>query len=252
VAEAAVVTDTGFYFYGVVAADADVSGLRGLDEVEVESVVHTDLAAVVSRLPLERPPGRSAELVAHARVVDALASTTAVVPARFGLVLEDDLTEVTRVLDESAARFHTLLEWLDGRVQLNLRASYVREQVLAELVQQDPAVATLRERTRDLPPGTPHPDLVRLGECVSHALTRKRTEDAGVVLDVVLPHTEEHLVRPAGEYDVVDSALLVDRDRVPELEETLEGLAEATHERMRLRLVGPVAAYDFVGSPSWG
>ena len=32
----------------------------------------------------------------------------------------------------------------------------------------------------------------------------------------------------------------------------LEGLAEAVHERLRLRLVGPVAPYDFVGGQSWG
>jgi hypothetical protein len=252
VAEAAVLEDVGFYFYGVVAAGTDLAGLSGLDEVEVEAVEHEGLAAVVSRLPLQRPPGRSAELAAHARVVDTLAAATTVVPAQFGLVLDHDIVEVARVLEDGAPRFQALLDSLNGHAQLNLRASYVPERVLAELVQQDPQVAALRERTKRLPGGTPHPDLVRLGEAVSRALNRKRLEDAQTVLDVVLPYTAEHVVRPGGEYDVLDVALLVDRERVASLETTLEGLAEVVHERIRLRLVGPVAAYDFVGSASWG
>lgn len=245
-------TDVGFYFYGVVAPGTDLAGLRGLDDVEIEAVEHGGLAAVVSRLPLERPPGRSAELVAHARVVDGLAATTTVVPARFGLVLPHDLSEVTQVLDDSAEHLRGLLRGLEGRVQANLRATYDAEQVLAELVQQDPQVAELRRRTRQLEPGTPHPELVQLGEAVARGLNRKRLDDAQDVLDVTLPYAEEHVLRPGGEYDVVDVALLVLRDRLPALEAALETLAEAAHERLRLRLVGPVAPYDFVGGPSWG
>src|SRR4051794_28292985 len=76
VAEAAVLRDVGFYFYGVVRAGTDVAGLRGLDDVEVEAVEHGGLGAVISSLALDRPRGRAAELVAHARVVDALAAVT--------------------------------------------------------------------------------------------------------------------------------------------------------------------------------
>ena len=46
---------------------------------------------------------------------------------------------------------------------------------------------------------------------------------------------------------VLDVALLVDDDRRGDFEEALEALAESVHERIRLRLVGPVAPYDFVG-----
>ena len=40
--------------------------------------------------------------------------------------------------------------------------------------------------------------------------------------------------------------------RASEFEDTLEGLAEAVHERIRLRLTGPVAPYDFVEGGRWG
>jgi hypothetical protein len=252
VAEAAVATDVGLYFYGVVPLGADVAGVRGLDDVEVEAVEHAGLAAIVSRVALDRPPGRSAELVAHARVVDTVARSSPVVPAQFGLILAHDLLAVARLLEEGADQYHDTLRALEGRVQLNLRATYEPEQVLNELVHQDPQVAELRRRTGAVPPGTPHPDLIRLGEAVSRGLNRKRNEDASSVLDVVLPFVSQHVVRPGGDYDVLDVALLVAHDEVDALEDALEDLAEVVHERLRLRLVGPVAPYDFVGSSPWG
>jgi hypothetical protein len=251
VADAAVLPDVGLYFYCVVPAGTDTAGLHGLDDVEVETVEHGGVSAVVSKLSLDRPPGRSAELVAHARVVDALAAVTDVVPAQFGSALDNDLSEVAGFLDDEGDRIRSALSRLGGKVQLNLRASYEPDQVLAELVQQDPLVAELRSRTRELPSGVPHPDLVRLGEAVSRGLTRKRVEDAESLLDVVLPHVSEHIQRPGGEYDVLDAALLVERSAMPTLEQALEELAEVVHERIRMRLVGPVAPYDFVEDVAW-
>jgi len=159
---------------------------------------------------------------------------------------------VAGFLDDEGEGFRSVLTRLRGMVQLNLRATYEPEQVLAELVQQDPVVAELRARTRHLPPGVPDPGLVQLGQAVSRGLTRKQAEDAESLLDVVLPHVSAHVVRSDGEYDVLDAALLVERTAVSGLEEELEALAEVVHERIGLRLVGPVAPYDFVGDVTWG
>ena len=46
--------------------------------------------------------------------------------------------------------------------------------------------------------------------------------------------------------DVVDAAFLVDRDRSPEFEEAVEQVGTDVHPRIRLRLLGPLAPYDFV------
>jgi hypothetical protein len=47
---------------------------------------------------------------------------------------------------------------------------------------------------------------------------------------------------------VLDVALLVDDSGAPRLVDALEALAEAVHERILLRLVGPLAPFDFVGA----
>src|SRR5699024_7704943 len=153
--------DLGSYVYAVVPESGRLPGLHGIDDAEVEYVVHGGLAAAVSAIPLDRPPGWRAELTAHHAVVAALVKKGPAIPIRFGSVLETDAT-VVDMLAHQEHRFHELLDRLEGRVQFNLRATYVEEQALAEVVAADPEVAELRRRTRELPEGTMHPDLVRL------------------------------------------------------------------------------------------
>ena len=251
-------TEVGSYVYGVVAdpdrtGDRLPDGLTGLQGASLRLVRHEGLAAVVSDAPLEGRPGRAAELRSHGEVLDALAKATGVVPAQFGAVLPDDDDVVAEVLAPRVAELTDLVEQLRGRVQLNLQASYHEDVVLAEVVASDPEVAALRERTRDLPEDAGYGERVRLGELVSRALEAKRADDTEVLLDAVVPHVDAWAERgSAGGVDsLLDVALLVPLSRVAEVEQHLEGLAEAVHERIRLRLVGPVAPYDFVGGEGW-
>ena len=244
--------DLGSYVYAVVPEDGQVEDLRGIDDAEVEYVVHDGLAAAVTRIALDRPPGRRAELTAHQSVVEELAGRGPVVPVRFGSVLDPDDDAVVALLQREGDRLHELLDRLAGHVQLNLRATYVEEQVLAEVVTAEPAIAELRRRTRDLPPGTMHPDLVRLGELVDRAVDARRAVDSADLLDEVAPWVQGQNVRRGGGIEhLLDVALLVRTEDVAELEERLEVLAEGYHERIRMRLVGPVAPYDFAEVGGW-
>jgi hypothetical protein len=244
---------SGSYVYAVLHEDAvPDQAPTGLDDVPLEFVRGHGLAAAVSTVALDRPPGRRAELVAHHRAVDALAAATTVVPVQFGSVMAGPDHVRDGLLAERADHFHHLLERLEGLHQWNLRGSYDEATVLAEVIRADPDVAELRRRTRDLPEGTTHPDLVRLGERVAQALEAKREAEAGVVLERVLPRTRGYHDRGgAGVDHLFDVALLVHDDDRAAFEEDLEELAEAVHERIRLRLVGPLAAYDFVEEAAW-
>jgi hypothetical protein len=237
------------YVYGIVPVSS--AGLprevSGVDGSEVELVAHGDIAAAVGIVAVERPPGRRAELVAHHEVLDALAGAGPVVPVRFGSVMRDAAEVVDQLLAPQHDEFVDLLAELTGRHQFNLRATYLEQAVLAEVVAADPEVAALRERTRELPEEDSYQERVRLGELVARAMEHKREADADVLLDAVLPLVVAHRLRPASGIDhVLDVAVLVDDGDRAEFEQTLEAVAEGVHERIRLRLVGPLAPYDFV------
>jgi hypothetical protein len=242
--------ETGCYVYGVVPADTRLDEVVGLDEAEVRLVESDGVAVVLSPIALDRPPSRRAELLAHSRVVDALAAAGPVVPVRFGTITVDDEAAVEEVLGDPG--IPTLLERLAEVVQLNLRATYAEEVVLAEVIEADPVVADLRLRTRDLPDGAMHPDLVRLGERVSRGLDAIREADRHDLERRLRPLTVAMRARPSGGTDgLLDVALLVERVHHEQVEVHLEELAEQLHPRVRLRLVGPVPPYDFVEDRSW-
>lgn len=245
---------TGYYIYAVVPVGTDVpSDVRGVDEAELERIDYGSLAAIVSLITLERPPGRSAELRAHGNVVDALATTGPVVPAQFGAIMADRVAVIDELLVPRHDPLDDLLNRLDGLRQFRLRATYVEDQVLAEVVQENPEIGSLHQRTRGLGEDDLHPDKVRLGELVSRALEGKRANDAEVVMSAVRPHVvaEAPQTGGGGVDHLLAVAMLVQIDHKQEFETALEQLAEAVHERVRLALVGPMAPYDFVEGEPW-
>ena len=243
----------GWFVYGVVEAGSVLpEGLTGVEDSPVRLAEHGPIAAVVGELDLERTTGRRADLVAYNEVLNTIAATMPVAPVRFGSVMVDAESITADLLAPQAEQLSGLLTDLAGRSQVNLRATFHEPVVLAEVVAEDPEVRRLHELTRDLPQDAAYPERVRLGELVAGALEAKREAEAAALLDSVLPLAAAYSLREGGGPDhVLDVALLVDDDRVTELEDHLEQLAEAVHERIRLRLVGPIAAYDFVGGDPW-
>src|SRR5437879_5718571 len=81
---------TACYVYGVVPADvelgADLTGV-GEDGGRVSLVRRGDVAALVSEVDVDRPLGRPEDLVAHERILDAVAAGAPVLPFRFGAVM---------------------------------------------------------------------------------------------------------------------------------------------------------------------
>jgi hypothetical protein len=239
---------TGWFVYGIVPVDARLpAGITGLDDAPVSTVEHGRVAALVGPILLDRQPRLRTDLLRYAQVLDAVAVTAPVAPVRFSAVMADRRHVVEEILAPQQEWLADLLAALDGRVQYRLRAHYVEDVVLTEVVASDPRVRELRERTRDLPEDASYGDRVRLGELVAHGVEERRRGDAGDLLDAALPFAVDHRVAPpARPTDVLEVSLLVENDRREALETALEALAEAVHQRIRLSLMGPTAAYEFV------
>ncbi|MGZ0146063.1 GvpL/GvpF family gas vesicle protein [Kribbella sp. WER1] len=237
-----------FYVYGVAFHDVRLPfGLRGLDDRPIDTVRSGRLAAVVSEVPGDQRLGRRRQLMAHSRVLDAIAQHAAIVPLRFGTVVETRSAAV-QLVDAGKDRLVPLLDSLAGRSQYTLHARYDEQQVLAEIVADDPLIADLHRQTRGTSDDVTLQARMRLGELVAAALDHKRAADAPVVLEPIAKHAVAHAVRaPATDIErLVDAAFLVDDQQAERFDQAAEGVARALHGRVRLKLVGPTAPYDFV------
>jgi hypothetical protein len=242
--------ETALFVYAVVGAEhALPEDLEGVDDAPLELVTHGSIGAVVGEISAARPPGRRADLTAYSTVVDALLSGGAVAPMRFGTVVPDRDVLVSDLLAPNADRLADQLAELEGRTEYHLRVTFVEEAVLTEIADADPRVRQLRAATRDLPEDDAIGDRIRLGELVTQSWERWARADADRILDELVPMVSTHRVRREPGLDsVLDLALLVDADRAQEVEDHLEHLAAEAAGRLRFRLAGPMAPYDFVGS----
>jgi hypothetical protein len=107
-----------WYVYGIAAAPA--LGLReGVAERPVAAEAEGDLWLILSPWTGEPPRGEAPTVVAHERVVEAAMAGGAVLPFRFGTVVDEvDCREFVRRYQE---RIHQQLQQVAGHVEVSLK-----------------------------------------------------------------------------------------------------------------------------------
>ncbi|MEV0149814.1 MULTISPECIES: GvpL/GvpF family gas vesicle protein [unclassified Nonomuraea] len=244
----------GVYLYGIVPADVQVSDeARGVGDpsTTVSLVRHGEVGALVSELALDRPLGTPDDLMAHERLLDATAAEVPVLPIRFGAVMTSSEAVVEELLAPNHDDFRSALEELDGRAEYVVKARYVEQAVLREVLEEQPGVAELREQIRSLPEDASREARIQLGEIVNQAVSAKREADTQALLEALAPVAVLTSVRePTHEQDAAHIALLVELDRADDLEEAVEGFASRWEGRVQIRLLGPLAPYDFIVTPA--
>ena len=243
---------TGVYVYGILPGDIEVEpGAAGVGDPpgEVRAVRYRDLTALVSDVDLDRPLGRSEDLLTHEELLDASAADVPVLPLRFGAVLTSDDAVAEELLEPHYDEFTAALKQLEGHAEYVVKGRYVEQAVLSEVLAQDPGAADLAKEIRGADPEVTRDQRIELGEIVGNAIEAMRQADTRALGDAVDGQIAASVVRePSHELDAVHAAFLVENGQADVLQETVERLADEWRDRIELRLIGPLAAYDFVGS----
>lgn len=239
----------GFYAYGIVPSDRGALPETGMGFDEPQLAAVGPVAVVGEWVDLQENLARKRYLTAHTEFLNAVAEAGPVLPLQFGSVLADDGDAVAELLGSDPDWYASRLAELEGLSQYVLRARYDLDEVLAQLVDSDPEVAELRERTRGRPEDERHEERVRLGERVAGAMEGRRGQDAAWLQERVQPLVTAVAPRTVGGMDgLAELAVAVRPDQLDEFEATAEELAEEVHPWARLSLVGPMAMYDFVSN----
>ena len=247
------------WVYGIVPAGASLEQLEEREDrigTEVWVVELGDLAAIVGQAPPEDDAqALRDQAIAHARVLEAAILDAPVVPFRFGNVVPGGDEDVGRELLESRHdEFARQLEKLKNYVQMTVKITYDENAVLRQIVDGQPEIAQLREQARQGDEVTTRDARVRLGEMISNALQQLREKDASEILEQLKPVSVAAMGEDLeSEYMVLNAPFLIERSRLPEFEDALEGAAEERQARMRVTLLGPMPAYNFldVEEPAW-
>jgi Gas vesicle synthesis protein GvpL/GvpF len=243
---------TGVCIYGIVPADVEVDpDARGLGDppAPVTLVRHGEIAALVSEIDVSRPLGRPEELLAYEHLLDAAVTEAPVIPVRFGTVMTDRDAVVRELLAPYHDELLTALKELEGRAEYIVKGRYVEETVLREILSENPEIARLHDEIRGKPEELTRNERVAVGQLIYQAIEAKREADTRKVADALAPHSVAVVVRePTHELDAAHVAVLAEIVREPELEDALQKFVREWEGRVKLRLLGPLAPYDFVTS----
>ena len=241
---------SGCYVYGIVPADVESAGdVRGVGDPpgRIQLVRHGNLAALVSEVDLTRRLGTPEDLQAHAQILDTAVVEVPVLPLRFGSVMTTKNAVAQDLLAVYQEAYAAALKEIEGRAQYVVKGRYVEQAVLAEALAEIPEAARLGKQIRGKDPDATWHARIRLGQIISKAIIAKRKADTRALGEVVAPHCVASVVRePTHELDAVHVALLVEITRQDDLEQALSDLASDWEGRVEIRLLGPMAPYDFI------
>jgi hypothetical protein len=241
---------TAVYVYGVVPADVEVQkNAKGVGEppAAVDIVREGDIAALVSTVPVDHALGRPEDLEAHAQLLDGTAGVAPVLPLRFGAVMTDVESVAEELLRGHHDEFAQALESLEGVAEYIIKGRYNEQAFLAELLSENQQAQQLRDNIQNTPKDASRNSQMALGELIANVIEQKRQADTQTVANELDGVAEQLNPRePTHEWDAVHLALLARVERQADLEEVLERLNEDWGELATLRLLGPLAPYDFV------
>jgi gas vesicle protein GvpL/GvpF len=240
----------GCYVYGIVDADVEVEpGTNGVGDppTEVELIRSGRIAALVSDIDLDHPLGTPEDLMAHKDLLDTTATEAPVLPFRFGAVLASPDAVVEELMEPHQDEFADALRELEGEAQYVVRARYAEEAILREVLAENPKAAKLRERIGPDPDESTKGLQIQLGELINSAIEAKRDGDTKTVVEALQPVAVATTIRPpTHDLDAAHVAILERVERHSDVEDALSALARNWNGRATVRLLGPMAPYDFV------
>jgi Gas vesicle synthesis protein GvpL/GvpF len=240
---------TSTYVYAVVRGalpeDFAVPG-AGADPAAVRTLEGGGLTAVVSDVPEGWAAAGRADLEAHDRVLSALIPHVTVIPMRFGVVLDSDEAVRDRLLERHSAELEDLLERLNGRVQMSVKAYYVEEALLRAVLERRPDLKRRSQALEGRPAEASRDERIALGREVAAEVEEQRAHDEHTVAEpLAAVAVEARVDPPASDRQVASVQLLVEVARRPELDAVVQRLDREHGDRITFRYVGPLPPYSF-------
>jgi hypothetical protein len=178
-----------------------------------------------------------------------MASQT-VIPVAYGTVAATEEAVREGLLAARYEDLRALLQRLEGRVELGLKALW-REMglIFAEVVAEQETIRALRDAIAARPAAHTRQEVIELGHMVADAMEAKKRREGGEMLDALSPlAAEARFGRLLGEKMVLNAAFLVDRARETEFDAQVARLGEERGSRLLFRYVGPAPPFNFVDS----
>jgi hypothetical protein len=240
------------YVYGIIpTTEALTFGASGFPPKpeQVYSVVYRGLGCVVSNYLGEDFASLGREslvrcLMAHQVVVERVMEGYPVLPVKFGTLVEGD-GEVQRLIEQGHRKLTQALIWLEGRVEMEVAATWDLKRVLAD-ISKEYEIVRLKKAMANRPSGEVMEEQIRAGRIVKESLDRRRIKYQERMLQslqaMALDVQANALV---ADEMVMNVAFLIAREREEEFDKRVGELDRLFDDQISFRVIGPLPPYSF-------
>ena len=257
----------GKYIYCIIGADQEREyGPIGIGERGdvIETFCHDGLAAVISDSPVKKYPINRKNTICHQKVMEEVMKYHTVLPVRFSTLAEDKepkdgsptvpaMERISeRVLIERRQEFIDMLKDMDTKMELGVKALWTdMKTVFNEIVEENSSIKKLKEKIERINIANPrqrtHQERVKLGEMVRDALKAKKEKLKNIIMGVLKKAScDSRVNKDFGDNMIVNGAFLVEKSKVKEFDNYLDGLDRYYKGNIKFKYVEPMPPCNFV------
>ena len=213
----------------------------------VHAIQYRDLAAAVSASPVSDYENTRRNMMRHMRVLEEVIHRHAILPVRFDSVAPSPSAIRDRLLAARYDELMALLELIEDRVEIGVKASWSEKEMLAEMLHKNAPIRQLRDSLANRSATESHYERIRLGTMVEAALAAQREATAGQILQRLRPLADETKLNDTLLDTIfLNAAFLVQRCRELAFETEVRAIDDDVNGRYLLKCIGPVPPYNFV------
>src|SRR5437899_5375534 len=244
-------TESEVYVYSIIELAAprnfSKSGIGGRGD-EVYTVHYRDLAAVVSRAPLQvyDPTRENALTHEHVNEVVMIDNGFTPVPMSFGTLFKTEGDTVEFLKDTYDALRDVLLKMKD-KLEVGLKVNWDRDKVLEEIEQENEELRRLKAEIESNQQSSTYFARMQLGRLVEQALTDKADSYVRAIYD----HLRAAAIasrsnKVIGDKMIMNAAFLVSRDQRESFDNKVHDISKEYEGKLTFRETGPWPPYNFV------
>jgi hypothetical protein len=236
------------YIYGIIEEAKPMRfSFLGVGDVEVYTINHRELAAVVSDTMLEEIDPTRKDVRAHTVVQDEVLKNCSLLPMGFGMIA-DSKDDVLKLLEKNYQGLTRELVRLAGKVEVELKVYWDQEAMIKELQGQSEELTRLKAKINGASsPIEAQRLLVEAGKLVERIVLDWKARYADRVYTVLKGLSiDARLNNPLGVKNILNASFLIERARESDFKKEVFKLDSQYQSKVNFKYVGPLAPYNFV------
>jgi len=241
--------ESGRYVYGILQCrdriDFGKVGIGGAGEM-VSTVNYQDIAAVVSNTSVYIFDPTRENALAHEHVIETVMKNYTIIPMSFGTVFRTD-NDIREVLKSIYSSLKDVLHQMSGKLEFGLKVNWDRDRIIEDIKQEDEEIRKFHQEIIRKHLQSTYLARMQLGRMIDKALAER---SIGYVREIyealrgVCVASRDN--QPIGDKMIMNAAFLVERDREPEFDDAVNGIAKKYGQRLKFKYTGPWPPYNFV------